>query len=261
MVSIERKKYDNSKRTLYSKTKQIIESIKNSISNNPLITNQKLREIIKEVFNITISSGLVRIAIKRLGLTRKKARFYGMPKNLKDVTSTFIIQRGKFINEGRLFFSLDETSFGRHGKPVYGYCLKGKQLHIAKKQAMIITTSMLAVVSRQGFVKTQFQKGSFNSLLFFDFMKLLDLPKKSVILLDNVRFHHCKIIKQLAIEKEWSLLYVPPYSPWMNPIEGVFSIVKRAFYKDCSINESIMKVTASHCEGFFRHSLSHQGFC
>ena len=83
------------------------------------------------------------------------------------------------------------------------------------------------------------------------------------ILLDNVRFHYCKAVKELACKMGWELLFVPPYSPWFNPIEieGIFSIIKRAYYKQLSIDDSIKTVTSQHLQAFFKHSLYHQGFC
>ena len=90
-------------------------------------------------------------------------------------------------------------------------------------------------------------------------MTSLDLPEKAIILLDNVRFHYSKSVDKLAKERNWDLCFVPPYSPWFNPIEGIFSIMKRAYYKDCSIIESINAVTPDHLQAFFRYSLTHLG--
>ncbi len=53
-----------------------------------------------------------------------------------------------------------------------------------------------------------------------------DLPAGTVLLLDNVSFHHSKVVKEYAISQGLVLLYVPPYSPWFNSVEGVFSIAK-----------------------------------
>ena len=123
----------------------------------------------------------------------------------------------------------------------------------------VTTTSVMAIVSQTTVIKTKLLQGSFNSLSFYDFMESLNIPERSVILLDNVRFHYSKVVAELAKARKWELFFVPPYSPWFNPIEGVFSIMKRAYYKDCSIEESINKVTPDHLQAFFRHSLYHSG--
>ena len=48
------------------------------------------------------------------------------------------------------------------------------------------------------------------------------------------------------------LLYVPPYSPWFNPVEGVFSIVKRNYYSTRDIQQSFQCVKDIHIRSFVR---------
>ena len=54
----------------------------------------------------------------------------------------------------------------------------------------------------------------------------LDFPKDTLILLDNVRFHHSKTFINLANTRGWKILYAPPYSPQYNPI--AFANIKSA---------------------------------
>ncbi len=89
-----------------------------------------------------------------------------------------------------------------------------------------------------------------------EFLEGLDLPEKSVILLDNVSFHHSRSVYNIASKRSWDLLFVPPYSPWFNPIEGIFSIIKRHYYENGDINEAFKAVKASHCKAFFDKALS-----
>ena len=89
-----------------------------------------------------------------------------------------------------------------------------------------------------------------------NFFKISNYQKEAVILLDNVRFHHSKIVKEFAETYGFELLYLPPYSPWFQPIEGVFSIMKRNYYKGLSIDDSINSVTSEHCRAFFNQSMT-----
>jgi len=52
------------------------------------------------------------------------------------------------------------------------------------------------------------------------------LPPGSVLVLDNARFHHGARITDLVEAAGCSLLYLPPYSPDLNPIELVWSWIK-----------------------------------
>ncbi len=71
----------------------------------------------------------------------------------------------------------------------------------------------------QGNNKYKIQNTPFNKTSFVDFLKTLDLPKNTIILLDNVSFHHSKEVINYIKSKMWNLLFIPPYSPNFNPIE------------------------------------------
>ena len=57
------------------------------------------------------------------------------------------------------------------------------------------------------------------------------LPKGSVIVLDNASSHTDLKIEPILAETENRLLYLPPYSPEMNPIERIWSCVKTRLKK------------------------------
>jgi len=157
---------------------------------------------------------------------------------MQEKLESFLSERDRLVSRGYHFVSLDETSFGRNVGNVYGYSPKGEQIFIRRKETPPITKSAVVVVSPHKIESKKVVKGSFNTELMMDFLVNLNLPAKTVILLDNCRFHHSWVIKEYAKSMDWILLYVPPYSPWFNPIEGVFSIIKRNYYKTMNIEES-----------------------
>ena len=249
----ERKQYVRNK---ISKSSIVIETIRIAIKANPFITIQQLRHIIQQNFKFFVSSQLLRTAIRNIDYTKKKARFFGKPKDLEQKISNFVQIRQELKEQGRDFVSLDETSFGRNGKVQYGYSPKGQQLKIQKCAPRMTTTTSIAVVSAFEIVARHEIVGSYNTDLFCTFLQSLSLKPKTVILLDNVRFHHSKAAKEIADKNDWYLLFVPPYSPRFNPIEGVFSIVKRHFYKDNTIQASYESVNKNHLEAFFKKSMN-----
>jgi transposase len=50
-----------------------------------------------------------------------------------------------------------------------------------------------------------------------------------VILLDNARYHHARILRDWLWKqrKIVQLLFLPPYSPQLNPIERVWKLARR----------------------------------
>ena len=57
---------------------------------------------------------------------------------------------------------------------------------------------------------------------FAEYLKTKLLPTLSeanIIVMDNMRSHHAKAVKQLLDSSKVTYLYLPPYSPDLNPIE------------------------------------------
>lgn len=63
----------------------------------------------------------------------------------------------------------------------------------------------------------------------------MEAPIGSVLLMDNIQFHHSKETQHVIECKGWNTLYTTPYSPMLNPIEMFFGAVKPAFRKRCPL--------------------------
>ena len=50
--------------------------------------------------------------------------------------------------------------------------------------------------------------------------------RNSVIVLDNAKVHHGSRLASLCDAANFLLIYLPPYSPDLNPIEKVFLVLK-----------------------------------
>ena len=140
------------------------------------------------------------------------------------------------------------------------------KLFVKKKNARMTTVSVVSACTKDSMIGSKKINGSCDSLKFLDFLKSLDIPQHSVILMDNVKFHHSIIIKEYCKLHLIDILYVPAYSPWFaarkralrerNPIELCFSIIKRNYYRNQSIDESLNSIKQSHLEAFFNKSLT-----
>jgi transposase len=159
------------------KSIQIIDIIKLSIINDPFISILKLKELISDTLKINVSKELIRIAIKRQGFTKKVARFYGEPITLPEKTRIFLELRNKYIDENKIFVSIDalrttsrfarvETSFGRNGTISKGYSKKGNKLFIKKQKPRITTTSVIAAFTMNELIGRIDITGSVNTDLF-----------------------------------------------------------------------------------------------
>ena len=76
--------------------------------------------------------------------------------------------------------------------------------------------------------------GTMDSTLFEAWCEkhlLLALPKKAVIVMDNASFHRRSKLFSLAEKAGHRLIFLPPYSPELNPIENFWSWLKRYLRK------------------------------
>ena len=62
---------------------------------------------------------------------------------------------------------------------------------------------------------------------FFEKIRSENPSKKIVIILDNFRSHWANSTREKAIELGISLVFLPPYSPDLNPIEFIWKSIKR----------------------------------
>ena len=76
---------------------------------------------------------------------------------------------------------------------------------------------------------------STNSEDFLEFLKELNrfikYPRSTVLVLDNHRAHHAKAVTAWLAEKQYVVLFLPPYSSDLNPIEQIWGIMKREWRK------------------------------
>ena len=86
------------------------------------------------------------------------------------------------------------------------------------------------------------------------------LNPDSVLVMDNMKSHHGKAIKQLLEGAKARYIFLPPYSPDLNPIENLWSKVKALLRKfkartletlPDAIQRAFRAVTPSDCSGWF----------
>ena len=66
----------------------------------------------------------------------------------------------------------------------------------------------------------------FNAVSFWEFLKDL---RRVLVITDNAKYHHARLHKQWRLDHQdnFTLDYLPPYSPDLNPIERVWKLTRR----------------------------------
>lgn len=217
----------------------IIKVIKEVLIYNPLFTIKEIQKFL----NFEYSYDLIRNIMKNeLKMTFKKTKWqqYTNLEKLKEQTNNFCSEFKKKYNSKKIIASIDEVGFSSRMYPLFSWSTKGKKIHnkIKLDTKNMKNTSVCSCITNEGNITYDTNSSSYNKNSFLSFMKKLDLPINTIILIDNVRFHHSKEVKSYAKTKNWDLLYIPPYSPWFNPIENIFSMVKNKYRKCKDIDTS-----------------------
>lgn len=112
---------------------------------------------------------------------------------------------------------------------LHGYAVKGSRCFGthdwgAKGRTNVIGALLLGVLLTVSLFKTNVNTEIFNSWVIHDLIP--KLPPKSVVIMDNATFHKGVLMKKAIEEAGHILLYLPPYSPDLNPIEKKWSQAK-----------------------------------
>jgi len=124
---------------------------------------------------------------------------------------------------------IDETGFDEYYSRKYGYSKRGQRIIGKVFGRRIFRTNLVAGLANGKIVAAELYRESISCLLFENWFKNKLLPqvkKKSIIVLDNATFHRKKVLKALAKKRKCHVLFLPPYSPDLNPIEKKWSNTK-----------------------------------
>ena len=125
------------------------------------------------------------------------------------------------------------------------------------------TTILSSIQLGGGLHYTTFSGGTtvekFKQYLEYDLLPCLN--RDSVLAMDNMKSHHAKAITRLLEQSGIRYLFLPPYSPDLNPIEKLWSKVKALLRKfkvrtleilPNAIQNAFRAVTPADCFAWFR---------
>jgi len=132
------------------------------------------------------------------------------------------------MDAGKLVF-LDESSIDTGMTRLYGRGRLGARVIDYTPDVRFERASILSSVRLNGeFVPLVFE-GSLNGELFKEYVSKCLAPtlqKGDIVIMDNLTSHKVKGVAELIMAAGANVVYLPPYSPDLNPIEMMWSKVK-----------------------------------
>lgn len=116
----------------------------------------------------------------------------------------------------------------------YAYSAIGKRHYEAHPGHYKKRISMIGGLCNKDFMAPFMFQGHCNTAVFEQYVEKILIPQLSegmIIVIDNASFHKSSKIKNLIQFAGLKLIYLPPYSPDLNPIEHHWHKIKTAIRK------------------------------
>lgn len=148
---------------------------------------------------------------------------------------------------------------------LYGRAPKGQRVVGSVPQNWGRNITMLAALSVAGVDATMTVEGATDTDVFCAYVSEVLSPTLSqgdIVVMDNLSAHKAQKVRELIEARGARLVYLPPYSPDLNPIERCWSKIKtylRAVKARSSerLDEAIKKafetITESDARAWFKH--------
>jgi transposase len=159
---------------------------------------------------------------------------------------------------------LDESGVTTSMTRLYGRCLGGKRIHEATPGGHWKILTILSAMSVRGLIATMTIEEPADSDIFLAYVEQVLCPAlkpDDVVVMDNLSSHKVHGVRERIEDAGASVLYLPAYSPDLNPIEKAWAKLKqllrsaKALTKealDQAITELLPMITEQDAQAWFR---------
>ena len=168
------------------------------------------------------------------------------------------------IDPERLVF-VDEMGTNTSLSPIYAWAPKGRRAHCSVPRNRGKNTTLLSSMSLSGMGPSLAVDGPTDREVFEAYVERVLAPTLragQVLVMDNLSVHKGERVRELIEHRGCQLLYLPPYSPDLNPIEEAFGKIKGLLRKaEARTREALVEamgralsaVSKHDARGFFEH--------
>jgi len=220
-----------------------------------LWTRRAVIQIIKKLYRIDMPIRTAGEYLKRWGFTPQKPLKRAYEQNPEAVKKWLDEEYPKIASqakkEGAEIHWGDETGLRNDSQHGRSYSPRGKTpvIRLCAKRERI---NLISSITNQGKVRFMVYQDTMNSQTLIKFLKRLikDADKKVFLILDNLRVHHSKLVKEWLKEheEEIELFFLPSYSPELNPDEYLNCDLKAGVHSGAPARKKadLKKKTISH---------------
>ena len=168
------------------------------------------------------------------------------------------------VDSKRLVF-VDEMGANTSLSSLRAWSKRGERARCSVPRNRGRNTTLLASMSAEGMGSSLAVEGTTTRSVFETYVEKVLLPglqRGQIVVMDNLTAHKGDSIRELIESAGCELLYLPPYSPDLNPIEEAFSKIKSLLRKAGArsrealieaMGRALDAITSQDARGFFEH--------
>ena len=161
---------------------------------------------------------------------------------------------------------LDESSANTCLARLWGWWRKGERLRSFIPCGRWHTTTMVCAIRSEGVFAPLILDGAMDGEAFLAYVEQVLIPALrpgDVVVMDNLSTHKTGAVTDAFRKHNVEVLFLPPYSPDLNPIENMWSKVKSVIKRQArrtlnslmyAMAEALETVTESDCLGYFNNA-------
>ncbi|MGL6009021.1 MAG: IS630 family transposase, partial [Culicoidibacterales bacterium] len=204
--------------------------IKKWIDDDCSLSLKKISDMANEEFGRRVSKNTIDRAISGFCYSLKRIHCVPIRRNIQDTLEErrkyaldYISLQSQY-SESQFIF-VDETGFNISMRSTRGRSLLGTPATQIVPQIRSRNISICCAMSVSGIIHYRSQNRAYNAEFFTLFIRELatKLNTPAVLIMDNVKFHKVASVIEEINSNGFAVKYLPPYSPFLNPIENMFS--------------------------------------
>jgi transposase len=161
---------------------------------------------------------------------------------------------------------IDETGAATNMVRRSGWGRKGKRVKGTAPHGHWKTTTFVGGLCQRGIIAPMVADGPMNGELFKAYVRTILVPELepgNIVIMDNLQSHKSKDVEQAIEAAGAKLLFLPPYSPDLNPIEMAFSKLKTLLRKAAERTQETLwqrigllldEFKPQECQNYIRHA-------
>jgi transposase len=162
---------------------------------------------------------------------------------------------------------LDESGVTTSMTRLYARGTGGGRIHEATPGGHWKIMTILGAMSLNGMIATMTIEEPTDSDIFMAYIEHLLYPALKpgdVVVMDNLSAHKAPAVREWIEKADAELLYLPPYSPDLNPIEKAWAKLKQVLREtkartkealDQAITDALPSITPDNAKAWFRLAL------